>query len=447
MSDPKHPTNAPAPDVGEFPLEQVSGTAYRAMTEQSGTPHQSSHAQRDEAVMPDEGVFKNVFSCISMLEVLHDIAASTSETHDMKQVLGGFLGTLTEIVGARAAGVRLLTENNNLELVASIGMDDDIVERDRFLPSESCVCGRVGEQDTVMFLDNLNSCGRSAGRSFFEETTQELALIVVPLRHQNRNLGIYNLFVSAALLDEFRVYQELFTSVGRFLGMAIEKARLDEETKRLSLMEERTRMANELHDSLAQTLVSLRYQVRVLDDNLQQSHEEQAWESIEKLENTLGEANAEMRELIAHFRAPLDTDGVVSGVERAVQRFKRHSDISIFFQNNWPKQRLPSEYELHIIRIVQEALANIAKHSRANTVRVLLQGKSNRNFRVLIEDDGVGLPVKAKETKAGENIGLSIMRDRARSIGGRLVVDSEPGEGTRVVLLFSLPELVLPIQD
>ncbi|MGV6815997.1 MAG: histidine kinase [Thiotrichales bacterium] len=446
MSNPKHPDDPQ--DTQEFLLKPIDVEEFRARARDAVRADlDPSDLARGRSDLPEEGVFKNVFSCISMLDVLHDIAASTSETHDMKAVLGRFLDTLTEIVGARAAGVRLLTENDKLELVASIGMDDDIVERDRFLPSESCVCGRIGEQDTVMFLPNLNSCARSAGRSFFEEAGQDLALIVVPLRHQNKNLGIYNLFVNAALLDEFRIYQELFTSVGRFLGMAIEKARLDEETKRLSRMEERTRMANELHDSLAQTLVSLRYQVRVLDDNLQKSREEQAWEAIEKLENTLGEANAEMRELIAHFRAPLDTDGVVSGVERAVQRFKRHSEISIFFQNNWPKQRLPSEYELHIIRIVQEALANIAKHSHANTVRVLLQGKSNRNFRVLIEDDGVGLPVKAKKSGAGENIGLSIMKDRARSIGGRLVVDSEPGEGTRVVLLFSLPELVLPIQD
>ncbi len=388
-----------------------------------------------------EALFKNGNSCVSMLEVLHDIAASTSDTHDMKQVLKRFLLTLTDIVGARAAGVRLLAGDDALELVASIGIDPEIIERDRLLPSASCICGRAGERDEVMFLGDLTSCGYAMGRDFFSDTEQPLALIVVPLRHQNKNLGIYNLFVDAKKLEGFRIYQELFTSVGRFLGMAIEKARLDQESKRLSVMEERTRLANELHDSLAQTLVSLRYQVRVLDDYLQKGHEAMAWEAIEKLENTLGEANAEMRELIAHFRAPLDTNGVIAGVERAVERFKRNADIAIFFQKNWPKRRLPPEYELHIIRIVQEALANIAKHSHATHVRVMLQGKDNRKYRILIEDDGVGLPEKmTKNPAAGENIGLSIMKDRARAIGGRLVVDSEPGEGTRVVLLFSLPE-------
>lgn len=383
--------------------------------------------------------------CISMLSVLYDVAASINASSDVNEVLLRFLHTLTEMVGARAGAVRLVGADGNLHLVASVGMDDELAERESIMPSLECACGSVVDPERVIFLDSIRGCVKQAGRDFFD-SDDGIALVVVPLRHRSNHLGVYNLFLDRALCENLEGYEELLTSIGRFLGMAIVKARLDEETHRLSLMEERSRLANELHDSLAQTLASVRFQVRVLDETLHEDNEAFLWQVLEKIENSLDEANDELRELIAHFRAPLDSHGVISGVERAVTRFRRRSDIQIFFQKDWPDRKLPAEYELQIVRIVQESLANIAKHSQAKTVRVLMRGNKNGDYRILIEDDGVGLSVEdGQRIDPGHHIGLSIMKDRARRMGGELSIESEAGEGTRVLLKFHLPVEKLPV--
>ena len=87
-------------------------------------------------------------------------------------------------------------------------------------------------------------------------------------------------------------------------------------------------------------------------------------------------------------------------------------------------------------RIVQESLTNIRKHARANAVRVLLRCRAPDSYMILVEDDGIGFERSLPEGRPGENIGLSIMAERARHIGAELRIESEPGEGTRVELLF-----------
>ncbi len=95
---------------------------------------------------------------------------------------------------------------------------------------------------------------------------------------------------------------------------------------------------------------------------------------------------------------------------------------------------------MQVLRIIQESLRNIYKHSNANTVRVLLSKTGDANYQVLIEDDGVGFVRQQKNGTAGEHIGLKIMQERARRFGGELDIESEPGEGTRVILSFSYNE-------
>jgi len=388
-----------------------------------------------------DGKILQAGGCVSMLEVLYDVAASINVTRDVNEVLMRFLHTLTDIVGARAGAVRLRRDDGKMHLVASVGLAEDVIEQERIVPEESCTCNKVGSSEEIFFQESLRICNSRTGVPLFEGA--DISMIVVPLRHQQHELGVYNLYVDSDNFDNYRQYEEMFTCIGRYLGMAIEKARLDDETNRLSIMDERTRLANELHDSLAQTLASLRFQVRVMDETLHEGNEASLWGVLEKIENSLDEANSELRELITHFRAPLDKQGVIAGVERSIGRFRRHCDIPIFFQGDWPQRKLPAEFELQIIRIVQESLANIRKHSQAKTVRVLLQGRENGEYRVLIEDDGVGFPIrKGKKGHAGEHIGLNIMKDRASRIRGKLIIESDPGEGTRVVLRFRAPALM-----
>jgi two-component system, NarL family, nitrate/nitrite sensor histidine kinase NarX len=250
------------------------------------------------------------------------------------------------------------------------------------------------------------------------------------------------LFAERGRLDPSGEMHELLASIGRQLGLAVEKARLDYEANLLPRMQERANLANELHDSLAQTLASLRFQVRVLDDSLHQGDESAVWAEMERVESSLEEANWELRELIRHFRAPVHRRGLIPAIGAAVSRFRKETRTNTFFQNQWDEIELPDESEVHVLRIVQESLANIRKHSHADNVRVLLS-RHEQAYRVLIEDDGEGF----SEVEGGETLddhfGMSIMQERAALIGGDLKVESELGEGTRILLSFECEPKVL----
>jgi len=231
----------------------------------------------------------------------------------------------------------------------------------------------------------------------------------------------------------------------------------NKEANRLAIMEERVFIASELHDSLAQTLASLRLQVRVLDESLQGIiymknnrkykteelySDKRITDELETLEESIELANREIRQLIGHFRSPQEIDNIASEISKLVENFKtENNDIKIFFQNKIPVIKLNKNDELHIKRIAQEALLNVKKHSQAKIVRVLLMSYQTGKYSLIIEDDGIGIAkscfIGHDNEDSGEHVGLSIMRDRAQQIDGHLDIESEPGEGVRVILSFN----------
>ena len=204
--------------------------------------------------------------------------------------------------------------------------------------------------------------------------------------------------------------------------------------------QERNALAHELHDSLAQTLASLRFQVSMLNSTLSDEGQAAAQREIDQIKNGLDEAYTELRELLAHFRAPIDARGLLPAIEDMVSQFRKQTGIHTFLQKEWDSTRLPANMEMQVLRIVQEALANTRKHSQAQNVRIMLRCNAEGHYRVLIEDDGVGMNEPAFSGHPGEHIGLSIMQERARYLGGELRIESEEGEGTRVLLTFRYPD-------
>lgn len=202
-------------------------------------------------------------------------------------------------------------------------------------------------------------------------------------------------------------------------------------------MQERNLLAHELHDSLAQTLASLRFQVRMLDDTLAQGGTAQARRELDRIQNSLEEANAELRGLLEQFRAPIDHRGLLAALQGLVERFRRETGIVTFFQKECAHAELAASQEMQVVRIVQECLANIRKHSHAHAVRILLRCDHEGHYHVMVEDDGVGFGEEVEAADAGEHLGLAILQERARRLGGELSVESEPAEGTRVELNFS----------
>lgn len=377
------------------------------------------------------------------LGVLYDVSRTINKSNNLEDLLRQFLDTLTSVVSAKAATVRLLDKNNQMRLVASIGLSEEIIAKEDTLPSPDCLCADALNDANVMVNRNVKECGLIIGTQFFEDE-EDIEMLAIPLQYREKTLGIYNLFVHRKEHDFFEGEHELLVSIGQHLGMAIEQAGVEKDARTLSIIEERTRMAHELHDSLAQTLATLRIKVRLFDDSMQQANkidESTIWQELSGLEEIIDTAYSELRSLITHFRAPIDGKGVVRSVERLTEKFKLETDIEVFFYHNWELKDLDRDIEIEVIRIVQEALANVKKHAQAENVRILMISTEDGHCSVLVEDDGIGIDKSMLIKNTSENhIGLSVMRERAERINGEIQYEDDDGEGTLIQLSFEIPK-------
>jgi two-component system nitrate/nitrite sensor histidine kinase NarX len=378
------------------------------------------------------------------LKILYDVAANLNTSGDLNELLERFLRTLTEVVGAKAGIARLRTKDGQMRLVSSTNLDAGLIEKERTVPVERCL------------WSDTPTAGELVGRQAIVEQTgfdidavlpdadpKLVTVVAVPLHYRDRVLGAYTLIQDRPGLIEREDVRELLVSIGRHLGMAVEKSRLDDQAKRLSIVQERNMLAHELHDSLAQVLASLRFQVRMLEETLNKQGNGQALKELHRIQDGVEEAHAELRQLLVHFRTKMDERGLIPALEDMVAQFSRETQINTFFHNECSNMQLAPEREVQVLHIVQEALTNIRKHSQAHTVRVLLGCEGEDDYRLLLEDDGQGLVADEHEKLPGEQVGLSIMEERTRRLGGTLRIESEPGEGTRVELVcprYSAPQ-------
>ena len=375
------------------------------------------------------------------LRILYDISASLNSATDLREMLRRFLYLLREMIGATAATVRLRTESGDMKLIEQIGPDPVDTEENAVMPAcislDDCLCGEAlsGGQIRVQ-----NDACRCLG-SLEPHACSKLSVIAVPLQYHGETLGIYNLFVTPEQANIPTELTRLLSNIGWNLGMAVAKAQLEEEAHRSSIARERERMAHELHDSLAQSLASLRIRITLLRTQLSTQAVEQAVvRNADKIMQGLSQANREVRELIANFRAPATArEGLDHGIEQLVQKLREESSMNVIYQHECAAPDINEDQQSQLLRIAQESLTNIQKHSEARTVRLLRTCPDNKTLRLLVEDDGHGFDPEEVTSQEGRHIGLDVMRERARSIRAQLEIDSNPGDGTRV-------ELTMPIQ-
>ncbi|MDA1117513.1 MAG: histidine kinase [Proteobacteria bacterium] len=374
------------------------------------------------------------------LDILYEIATSLSQPGSLEQLLDGFLDTFIELVDARAASVRLATADGQTRLIASRGLAPEVLERDRLMPAGGCPCGWAASEGGLRIQRGTAPCAALIGRPMLERDCTEF--VVVPVQYQDRILGVYNLFLDRPLAAMGEDMPDLLISVGRHLGLAIEKARLESEARRFAIMEERNIIGNELHDSLAQSLIGMRLQLKLLGESLERKDIGAAQYEATRLRRAMTQANADLRDLLTNYRLKIDEAGLVPTIANLVERFGRETGIEVYFQNDCGALALTPAQEIQVFYILQEALTNIRKHSGAHNVRVLLNNEDDL-YTVLIEDDGLGMAGIA-ENMPVEHAGLAIMRERTERLQGQIVIESEPGEGTRIVLIFNAPPLAGP---
>ncbi len=368
------------------------------------------------------------------LDILYEIATSLNKSLSLDELLDGFLDTLMDLVDARAGTVRLLTAENQTRIVASRGLNPKIVDKDRTMDASRCHCGWAATDGKIKIQQGTHLCTQLMEQPYLERECSEF--VVVPIQYQGHVLGVYNLFLDKPLASLGEDARDLLVSIGRHLGLAIEKARLDHDARRLAIMEERQMLGSELHDSLAQSLVGMRLQIKMLGETLYKHDVRTAQNEVRRLRVAVEEAHLSLRELLSDFRLKIDERGLIPAIGNMVERTMEETGISIFFQNDCQNLDLSPTQEIQVFRIIQEALTNIRKHSQARNARILLSGNSAKGvYTVLIEDDGLGM-APAEAGMPGEHFGLSIMRERAERVPGELSIESEPGEGTRVMLTF-----------
>jgi two-component system nitrate/nitrite sensor histidine kinase NarX len=257
-------------------------------------------------------------------------------------------------------------------------------------------------------------------------------MVAVPLFDGTRNHGAMLLQqANGAELAPWQV--ELLETIGHHIGTALAATRRNEERHRLALLDERSVIARELHDSLAQALSYLKIQVARLQKLLGPQQPETVNEVVGELRDGLSEAYRQLRELLTTFRLRIDGRGLNVAIDDTVQEFRRRSGLAISLDNRLAGPELAPGREIHVLQIIREALSNIERHARATQVRVSLANDGPAHIRAHVEDDGVGF---AQQSPPLNRYGLVIMRDRAESLAGEIQVSPREGGGTQVVLRF-----------
>ena len=217
--------------------------------------------------------------------------------------------------------------------------------------------------------------------------------------------------------------------------IAIENAQLYRQLHHLAGLEERDRLARELHDHLAQGLGYLKVKATITDDLFSDGQFDQAQESLQELKKATQILYTDVREQIFNLRTAVkERDSFFSILRDYLSDYRIHYGLNVHLviENECLSEFSP-EVGAQLLRIVQEALTNVRRHSDAGKVLIhCAQGGEQVNIR--IEDDGRGFYPLEIEKEAGQHYGLQIMRERAESVGGSLKLDSQPGQGTRVVV-------------
>ena len=205
--------------------------------------------------------------------------------------------------------------------------------------------------------------------------------------------------------------------------------------------EERQRIASDLHDSVAQWLVSASYQAQVCLALLDQNKEEELRNDLTVIEKTLRASIKELRQVLAGLRPPaLEELGLAHAIRQDMERLAAEG-VSCSFEVNGPAVRLPTSVEITAFRIAQETLTNVSKHARASEVSLNLAFKSDE-LMLRVQDNGCGFNVSRALVGAGSggHLGLLGIKQRVDALGGVLQITSDPGSGTRLEIRMPIPQ-------
>lgn len=291
--------------------------------------------------------------------------------------------------------------------------------------------GQAAAEDRALLANDVLQDERFKPDPKLPDTRAEL---VIPLRAGGEVIGtldIHSANTEAFTPDDLLLMQ----SLGDQIAIAIENARLHGQSRRLAVLEERNRLARELHDSVTQLLYSLRLLVEgwrgesLPPGDAPQDYLARQQDYLARTDEIAQSALKEMRLLIFELRPPLlEEEGLVGALQQRLDAVEKRSGVEAWLTVEGVVE-LPAGMEDELYRICQEALNNALKHAGAGTVLVSLRVDPGQ-VMLTIQDNGCGFDPDAARQSGG--MGMESMQVRAGRLGGTVVFDSTPGEGTRV---------------
>jgi PAS domain S-box-containing protein len=388
-------------------------------------------AERDIRKLNEE-LEQRVSARTRELSALYDVMAVANETYPLRTTLERSLRRVLRAMECPSGSIHLLDERTGaLRLtVHQEALGSAVAKGNGEAPNDGLAEWILVHGKPLVLPDALNDFLAGVGGQDYLRRPY----VGVPMRARGQSIGVLGVFGQ----KERRFTREdvaLLSSIADQVAVAVENARLREQAQQAAVLEERQRLARELHDSVSQSIYSLTLFAKGGREFAQAQDLDRVKECLAALGETAQQALKEMRLLLYELRpVALEQEGLIGALQQRLDAVEARSGVEARLlvdgvDMDDPLSVLPSSVEEGLYRIAQEALNNALKHadSRAVTVHIASTG---RHVALEVRDDGIGFDPRDAFTKGG--MGLISMRERAEQIGGRLEVVSSPGEGTTV---------------
>ncbi|MCB9077650.1 MAG: GAF domain-containing protein [Anaerolineaceae bacterium] len=380
----------------------------------------------------NENLEQRVFNRTRELSALYAVASAASESLDLGSTLKRSLERVLTVVHSNTGAIHLLDEaNNTLNLAIEQGLTPDTVLTLRTVPLNGGPVRRVLQEGRhIITVEDAEL------RAIAPSIQPELhGYVGLPMRARNQTMGLLSIFTRAGQRPLTEEEVALLTAIADQIGVVIESTHLRLRAEQAAVMEERERLARELHDSVTQSLYSLTLLAEWASDLLIAQRADEARQRLVEIGQTAQQALREMRLFLFQLRpAILEQMGLASALQQRLDAVERRVGVEARLQAD-ESLDLPAPVEDALYLITLEALNNALKHAAATVVIVRLRRDAD-TVELLVEDNGAGFTLKAPAHKGG--LGLISMRERAEQIGAALVIAAEPACGTTVKVTLKM---------
>jgi PAS domain S-box-containing protein len=362
------------------------------------------------------------------ISALYNVASVASASLDLDTILERSLDRVLATMKSDEGAIHLWDEEEQtLCLAAQQGIPLDIIAQIDSVTPGSGPVGWVFEHGKPLMTSNTAIDPRAPQ---IIEIGPLHPYVGVPMRAKGKVLGVFSVFGKAR--HQFQVEEmTLLASIADQVGVAVEHARLYQQAEQLAVMEERERLARDLHDSVTQSLYSLTLFAEAGRRLIETGDLERAERYLARLGETAQDTLKEIRLLVYELRpSVLEQEGLVGAIQHRLGAVERRSGVKAHLLVDDTIQ-LPAPIEEGLYRIAQEALNNALKHAAASSVTVRIWAMDG-NVELSVSDNGIGFVSDA--TGKGGGLGLANMRERTEKLGGTLQIVSAPQAGTKVIV-------------